>query len=176
MKPPQRPHIWLAVTFWFSTVASQECPTNDLYSCENPLIVLPDPTIYCDPETCLWDLTLLDSQSPPLACQAVLLDERRIASVPDLLEPCLWWELLYGRFTALLPDHQNPLIPPPTSQPSAEPTVMQTTVVPEMELNATAIPTDWPTMEIMPGEREDEDEADESSDSTESPSMEGMFC
>jgi hypothetical protein len=69
-----------------------DCPVGVAF-CDNPFDILVDPTVACDEETCAWLVTLLDPDSKPVICRSIQLvgDD-----IPDFLEPCLWWELLYG--------------------------------------------------------------------------------
>jgi hypothetical protein len=84
-----------------------DCPVGVGY-CDNPFDILIDPTVACDVETCAWLVTLLDPTSKPVICRSIQL----VGDVPDFLEPCYWWETLYGG-------------PKPTPVPSAsfEPTL-----------------------------------------------------
>lgn len=75
-----------------------------LYTCVDPEVVLGDPAIQCDPVTCLWNLDLFNPDLPPEPCAAILLLEQQIENLPDLLEPCLWWEMLHGDLGYLLPE------------------------------------------------------------------------
>ena len=68
-----------------------DCPVGVAY-CDNPFDILDDPTVACDEETCAWLVTLLDPDSQPVICRSIQL----VGDVPDFLEPCLWWERLYG--------------------------------------------------------------------------------
>ena len=64
-----------------------------------------DPTVGCDPLTCRWDLALLDPEEPPLPCVGLNMDQliTDITTFPDPIEPCLWWEILYGDYQELQP-------------------------------------------------------------------------
>jgi hypothetical protein len=83
-----------------------DCPVGVAY-CDNPFDILVDPTVACDEETCAWLVTLLDPANKPDLCRSIQL----VGDVPDFLEPCLWWELLYGG-----------LKPTPAPSSSLEPT------------------------------------------------------
>ncbi|GAX22616.1 hypothetical protein FisN_14Hh252 [Fistulifera solaris] len=87
----------------------------DIYTCTDPEVMLADLTIQCDPATCLWNLNAFNPGQPPEPCAAILLLEQQIADLPDLLEPCLWWEMLYGDLGYLLP---QPAVVVPSPNPS----------------------------------------------------------
>jgi len=76
------------------------CPPNvdddSLYHCLDPEFILLDDTIQCDARTCAWDLQRLDADAAPRICQTIDIVPSQIPNVPDLLEPCLWWQMLYG--------------------------------------------------------------------------------
>lgn len=88
-----------------------------IYTCVDPAIVLADPAIQCDPETCLWNLDLFNPEQPPEPCLAILLLEQQIANLPDLLEPCLWWEMLHGDLGYLLPEELPSAVASPSPSP-----------------------------------------------------------
>jgi hypothetical protein len=85
-----------------------DCPVGVAY-CDDPFDILDDPTVACDQETCAWLVTLLDPVSKPVICRSIQLVGD--GDVPDFLEPCLWWERLYGG-----------LKPTPAPSSSLEPT------------------------------------------------------
>jgi hypothetical protein len=117
--------ILLLVAVWGSSLplAACACPEEkSIYYCDNPVIVLPDPAIHCDAVTCQWDLDLFDPANTPQACASIKLNDREIDSLPDLLEPCLWWEMLYGKLTALQPHFTEYPSSGPSSAPSLAPT------------------------------------------------------
>jgi hypothetical protein len=70
------------------------CPQNTIYYCDNPLNILNDTSIVCNPVTCEWNLTALDPAMKPSACGAVEINTTQ--KVADRFEPCLWWEIMYG--------------------------------------------------------------------------------
>jgi hypothetical protein len=86
-----------------------DCPTGVGY-CDNPFDILVDPTVACDEETCAWLVTLLDPVSKPVICRSIQL----VGDVPDFLEPCYWWEALYGGPTPTL-------APSASAEPTAAP-------------------------------------------------------
>lgn len=88
-----------------------------IYTCWDPTVVLVDPTIQCDPDTCLWDLDALDPANPPGPCEAVRLVEEQLSNLSDLLEPCLWWEMLYGDLGHLLPEQTDAPVAMPSQSP-----------------------------------------------------------
>lgn len=93
----------------FSVTNAEPCQApatgySPIYTCVDPDVVLGDPAIQCDPVTCLWNLDLFNPDQPPEPCAAILLLEQQIDSLPDLLEPCLWWEMLHGDLGYLLPE------------------------------------------------------------------------
>ena len=95
--------------------AAAACPedtSNSLDHCDNPLVILSDKGIACNVDTCRWDFSQMDQKQPPTSCQAVTIVPEQIDSLPDLLEPCLWWEMLYGNLSYLLPAVQDETTPP----------------------------------------------------------------
>jgi hypothetical protein len=70
----------------------EPCPTGIAF-CDDPFDILDDPTVACDEDTCAWLITLLSPQAKPLICQSITFVGD---TAPDFLEPCLWWEILYG--------------------------------------------------------------------------------
>jgi len=103
------------------------CPnTNekDLYHCQNPTLLsifADDDFISCDLVTCEWRLQELDPDVPPSVCTTLDLKESVESSnvkiveelvIPDLLEPCLWWEMMYGDLSFLI------ATPAPTAPPT----------------------------------------------------------
>jgi hypothetical protein len=100
-----------------------------IYTCTDPEVMLADPTIQCDPVTCLWNLNAFNPGQPPEPCAAILLLEQQVADLPDLLEPCLWWEMLYGDLGYLLPDPvPTAVVPTPNPSPLGEQSVAPTLV------------------------------------------------
>jgi hypothetical protein len=95
-----------------------ECPTNSVYHCNEPnRYVMIDPTVACDPKTCRWNLSLLSPFRQPYICRGIVVQENM--RVYDVLEPCLWWQTLYGD-----KDENGRNSPPPgdvQDDPQAEP-------------------------------------------------------
>ena len=69
------------------------CPEEySLYHCTDPSRVFDIP---CDATTCLFNLTSLNSSSPPGFCTNIAVINAE-AQVPDVIKPCLLWERLFG--------------------------------------------------------------------------------
>ena len=87
---------------------SASCPPvadeDRIYYCQDPQDILTDSTVKCDPTTCRWDVNALDPNQPPVLCLLTRMEEDDIDTVQDLLEPCLWWEIMYGRLQHVLPE------------------------------------------------------------------------
>lgn len=65
------------------------CPSNSVYHCNDPnRFIIVDPTVVCDRETCLWDLSALSPFRPPYICRGIVVQPN--SRVFDILEPCLW--------------------------------------------------------------------------------------
>jgi hypothetical protein len=81
-----------------ATAATVLCPLDSIYYCDNPFVLdvieANDPTIGCDSSTCEWDLTLLDPKQKPGICGSIVVDPDTLDRLADLLEPCLWWDML----------------------------------------------------------------------------------
>lgn len=73
-----------------------DCWDDSIEYCKNPNTILQDETVGCDPETCKWDLELLDPERKPYFCYSISINTDSIHRLPDFLEPCYWWEILYG--------------------------------------------------------------------------------
>jgi hypothetical protein len=116
-------------------VTGQQCPQNSIYHCDDPSSALwdVDPTVICDRQTCEWRTGLFSPDLKPVHC-ANLEFIRASDPVPDFLEPCLLWELIYGEFapTSAPTTSRAPSASPrpsasPTGVPSVSPTMMPST-------------------------------------------------
>ena len=117
--------LWLLVSNNLLSLHASSCPPEaeeeSLYYCDNPDDNFLDDTVHCDTTTCRWDLDALDPDQAPIRCQLVNdLGISTIQNLPDYLEPCLWWEMMYGRLQQLLPSFL------PQGAPFASPTAMGT--------------------------------------------------
>ncbi|GAX10732.1 hypothetical protein FisN_14Lh252 [Fistulifera solaris] len=121
---------WTASVSLFERSNAEPCVNTayeDIYTCTDPEVMLADPTIQCDPATCLWNLNAFNPGQPPEPCAAILLLEQQVADLPDLLEPCLWWEMLYGDLGYLLPEPAV-VVPSPNPSPLGDLSVAPTLV------------------------------------------------
>jgi hypothetical protein len=71
-----------------------DCPTDSLYYCDNPSLIMSDPDVMCAMDTCKWDTSLLRSDREPAPCRSIVITN--VSTLDDYLEPCLWWQMLYG--------------------------------------------------------------------------------
>lgn len=55
-----------------------------------------DETVECSWENCRWNLQLLDPARKPSLCLYLNPEDIEEDTVPDFLEPCYWWERMYG--------------------------------------------------------------------------------
>lgn len=118
--------LWLCLAALLSSPTTAVCPEDaqgSLYHCDNPLLILPDPAIRCNAETCLWELNFIPNEKPA-PCEALRFVEREIDNLPDLLEPCLWYEMRYGKLDYLLPEETES----PTETPSQPPSIAPSNV------------------------------------------------
>jgi hypothetical protein len=115
-------------------VTGQQCPQNSIYYCDDPSSVLwdVDPTVVCNRQTCEWQVNLFDPDRKPVHCNNLEFI-RASDPVPDFLEPCLLWELIYGEFapTSAPTSSRAPSASPrpsssPTDVPSVAPTMTPT--------------------------------------------------
>jgi len=105
-------------------VTAQDCPANSVDHCDDPeaanAIWSQDQTVFCSRQSCAWQTQLFSSDTKPIHCRN--LDIIRASDpVPDFLEPCLLWELIYGEFapTAAPTVSAQPTV---SKQPSVSPT------------------------------------------------------
>lgn len=88
-----------------------DCP-GGIQFCDNPFAIMDDPTVECNEDTCAWLITLLDPGQKPAVCRNIIIT----GQVSDYLEPCLWWEILFGNL--------RPTAAPSVSlSPTAVPTI-----------------------------------------------------
>ena len=71
-----------------------DCPEDSIYHCNDPTRIMDDPTVACNYDSCRWSLGRLDPDLPPVICRSITIVDPD--SLPDYLEPCLWWEMLFG--------------------------------------------------------------------------------
>ncbi|GKY98902.1 hypothetical protein MPSEU_000846000 [Mayamaea pseudoterrestris] len=109
-----------------------KCPKDSIYHCNDPSLVdaNDDDSVKCDLDTCRWVLGALEEKARPKLCQGIQIEPDQTDSISDTLEPCLWWEMLYGEF-------QPTAVP---STPSLAPTIPLTQAM-------TLVPTILPTLE-----------------------------
>jgi hypothetical protein len=100
-----------------NTSSGNSCP-DSLYYCSDPETVLPDPTIRCVQSTCEWDFAALDPQNKPHFCQSIVfVPPVNTSALPDILEPCFWWDFLFGdlqpsKVNAVVVNNLEPTRPP----------------------------------------------------------------
>lgn len=86
-----------------------DCPKDNVRYCDNPNTIMYDPDVYCDVDTCLWDTKRLRQDRKPTLCQNIAIIN--VDNLDDYLEPCLWWEMMYGYLT---PTSTPTITPQPT--------------------------------------------------------------
>jgi len=101
------------------------CPSNSIYHCDDPDEIIDDSTVYCDWDTCEWDLDRLSPDAKPQLCRGIMILPEAIDTLPDTLEPCLLWEMLYG---ALQPTAAPTISTPPTPAPTTRKFILKRTV------------------------------------------------
>jgi hypothetical protein len=82
-----------------------DCPTDSLYYCDNPSLIMTDPDVMCDMDTCKWDTSLLRPDREPAPCRSIVITN--VSTLDDYLEPCLWWQMLYGDLATDSPELLN---------------------------------------------------------------------
>jgi hypothetical protein len=95
-KEPDRP-AWVVLPRRRLNNQREDCPANSLYHCDNPNTIMGDPDVACDIDTCEWDTSFLRPDREPTLCQSITITN--VSALDDFLEPCLWWEMLYGDLT-----------------------------------------------------------------------------
>jgi len=113
--------LFASTVLFKGTIANNEredCPERgSIWYCDNPARVMDDPTVNCNWNNCRWVVGDLDPENKPSLCRAIVIVDPN--TIPDFLEPCLLWEMVYGN-----------LQPTPSPSFTTEPTISRKFLLP----------------------------------------------